>query len=143
MKAISLKEITSKTSNRADGTEAAIQLIDALHQYGPTVVPGKSETIAPNFFQIRIEWNGIIVEILEDVHVSSSFVDEIIYRLDEKGILKDFAFALFNDKTYDKFQTVSDNREIEIKVIWKEKATFVKPSEKTSNAKRKITYKDL
>lgn len=143
MKAIFLKEITSKTSSRADGTEAAIQLIDALHQYGPTVVPGESEWIYPNVIEVRIEWNGLIVEISEDVHVSSSFIDEIIYRLDEKGILKDFAFALYDEKTYDKFQTVSDNREIEVKVIWKEKATFIKPSDKPSKAKHKIIHRDL
>jgi hypothetical protein len=143
MKVIPLKEITNKTSTRDDGTEAAIQLIDDLHQYGPTVVPGESEWIYPNVIEVRIEWNGLIVEIPEDVHVSSSFIDEIIYRLDEKGILKDFAFALFNEKTYDKFQTVSDNREIEINVMWNDKRKTIKPSDKPSKAKHKIIHRDL
>ncbi|MBU1024323.1 hypothetical protein KKB99_08595 [bacterium] len=143
MKVISLKDLTDRTSSRADGTDAAIQLIDLLHQHGPTVVPGKSEFITPNVMEVRIEWNGLIIEFVENFYVSSSFVDEIIYRFDEKQILHNFAFALYDEKTYEKFQKVSDNRGIEIKVIWQKEATFIKPSEKTSKTERTIIYRDL
>ena len=130
MKEINLKDITNKTSNRADGTEAAIELIDALHQYGSTVLVENSVEIMPNVIDVKIKWNGLTIEIEENFHVSSSFIDEIIYRLDEKQILHNFAFALYDEKTYEKFQKASDNRGIEIKVIWQDEATFIKPSEK-------------
>lgn len=144
MKHIVLKDLCKSASNRDDGTEAAVKLLGVLHEQRSIFSLNRIETTDPNYLSEHLSTLGfIIVEIPEDMNLSASFVDELIYRLDEKEVLGIFVFIIPDDRTYEKFQKVSTNREIEIKAIWQEEGISIKPSEKKTHEDRKIIIRDL
>lgn len=144
MEQIVLRDLCKSASNRDDGTEVAVKLLGVLHEQRSIFNPDNNEPIDSNYFtKFYLSLGYISIEIPEDMSLSSSFVDELIYRLDEKDVLNNFVFVIWGDRTYEKFQTVSTNREIEIRVIWHGEGTVIMPSEKKTHEDRKIIIRDL
>jgi hypothetical protein len=142
MISVSLKEICKSTTNRDDGTATVLKLLENLYPQDPTTF-GKKMEEESDMVHFRVEWNGVIIDIPEDMVLSASFVDELIYRLDEKEVLGTFVFSIHDDRNYEKFQKVSTNREIEISAIWHGDNVIIFPSEKKTHEDRKIIIRDL
>lgn len=143
MISVSLKEICKSTTNRDDGTAAVLKLLENLYPQDPITFGKKTEEEESDMVHFRVEWNGVIIDIPEDMVLSASFVDELIYRLDEKEVLGTFVFSIHDDRNYEKFQKVSTNREIEIYAIWHGDNVIIFPSEKKTHEDRKIIIRDL
>ena len=143
MISISLKDICKNTTNRDDGLDASLKLLESIYTQGPTYVAKNMENLPPHLVRIRIEWNGVIIDVPEQIVLSASFIDELIFRLEEKGVLSTFSFALHDPKHLEKFQKVSTNRYVKIRAIWEKEEIFIRPSGKTTHTNRKIIIRDL
>jgi hypothetical protein len=144
MTTASIKELSKSTINRDDGTEAAVRMLALLYERGYALVKQQFEKDkSSNEISFSADFGDMVIDVSEDVTLSASFIDELIYRLDEKEVLGTFVFAIHDDRNYEKFQKVSTNREIEIKVIWQGEKATIKPSEKKTHEDRKIIIRDL
>lgn len=142
MKVFKLSNITKRTTSRDHGSSAALAILELLHN---NVIEKVEENIVDGVNSVTIHTinDEIMIDIADDLKVSNSFLDEIIYRLDDKKLLHRFRFLLHNDRVLRKLEKISNDRVISIKIIWNDKATSIKPSDKPAKTKHKVTYRDL
>ena len=139
---IKLEKITTHTSSRDDGFQAALELIALF--YSPEINNYKREKLPDGRmrFSTQRDPDGIGIDIPKDSHVTTSFLDEIFYRLYEKELLHHFRFRINDDRIYKKFQSISNRRKVSININWNEKNEVIEPTEEPLKKKRDVALKD-
>jgi len=144
MKILQLKDISVKTSNRDCGSQAAIRLFEILlsaemNEADYLIVKGLDAASEASIMPYN---DDIYIDIPIESDVSTSFLDEIIYRLAEQNQLHRFRFQIRGNRVHEKLILISTNRNVQIKVNWDGKDQTIEPSAKTPT-KLKIDYQDL
>ena len=143
MKVFQLKDITARISTRDHGTQAAIKLFEIL--MSSKMIEYREEKSADGFMELLIipDPDGAVIDIPENSEVSTSFLDEVIYRLSEQNQLHRFRFQIHDIRVYEKFQTISTDRQVPIGIIMNGEELTIKPSSKPIKKKGNIIYQDL
>jgi len=142
MKMFKLSNITKRTTSRDHGSDAALAIIELLHNHIIEKVEASSID-GVNSVTIHTNTDELMIDISDDSRPSASFLDEIIYRLDDKNLLHRFRFRIHNDRVFQKLEKISNDRVISININWNDKRKTIKPSDKPSKAKHKIIHRDL
>ena len=143
MKVFLLKDISSKISTRDDGTQAAIRLFELL--MSSEMIEYRKEILPDGSIQVSLirDPDGAVIEIPENSGVSTSFLDEVIYRLAEQNQLRHFRFQIHDERIYKKFVLASTRHKVPIDIIYNDENQTIEPSSEPSQKEVKIIFKDL
>lgn len=151
MEIVELKELTHGISTRDHGFEvfqkimSLLRGIDAhkavkehISKHGGEFKSGLIE-----FDKSKIKTIDVGIKINKSEHPKFSFLDELVYRLNEKDMLKRVMFMLKKEYTIDNLKSISANRKLNINAEIDGEFTLINPTMKVSIEEPEIIYEDL